>query len=114
MINAVIGCSNQQAPGLTCGRTKRRLRGGTRLAAPDSLEYDGQIFVWHDRISSITSVVGLLDPEDPLDVDEGTMDDAMTSFIFLQQNVHAELHYATQVHNAPQTRSNLASQDASL
>ena len=72
------------------------------------------IFVWHDRISSITPVVGLLDPEDPLDVDEGTMDDAMTSFIFLQQNVHAELHYATQVHNAPQTRSNLASQDASL
>ena len=48
------------------------------LAIPYSLEYSGQMAVWHERIPTTVQHIGQFDPEDPLDADEGMMDDDMT------------------------------------
>ena len=51
---------------------------GHRLALTNSLDHSGLMAVWSEPIPSINADMGQLDPDDPLDMDEGMMDDDMT------------------------------------
>ena len=51
---------------------------GQRLALPSNLDQSGLMAVWSEPIPYINADMGQLDPDDPLDMDEGMMDDDMT------------------------------------